>query len=214
MSDLRFNDKKMFEKIFQTDDTILLFTDNEFASFFKEFNIDIDSEKYYSTDKNSFPVQIVKLRKFWEVESTAVVSQVTSSLLEYALALILQNEHPYRPSTFICEQAGNILSHLDESTLETDSKTLKEKPSSKNLRQKPPTPSSALKACIQVKALGFWKKDQNLMKSDIVKKNEFQQFLNALQSLLGCQVKDDTILKWISEVDPRPPEKKPGPKSR
>ena len=49
MANLNFNQKQLFEKLFQGSSAgyVLNFSDRTFSEFFKDFRVDIDSQKYY-----------------------------------------------------------------------------------------------------------------------------------------------------------------------
>lgn len=80
MANLKFNEKQLFEKLFDRDGYVLDLSNRTFEEFFKDFNIDIFSEKY---NKNSGS-KMNRLRAFWEVESDKKVGEVLLNLLQYA----------------------------------------------------------------------------------------------------------------------------------
>ena len=77
MANLKFNEKKLFEKLFNRGGYVLDFSDRTFREFFNDFNINIFSEKY---NKNSGS-KMNRLRAFWELEGNILVAEVLTELL-------------------------------------------------------------------------------------------------------------------------------------
>ena len=80
MANLKFNEKQLFEKLFDRGGYVLDFSNRTFEEFFKDFNIPIYSEKY-SFNGDS---KMKRLRAFWESEPDIIVAKVLVSLLQYA----------------------------------------------------------------------------------------------------------------------------------
>ena len=80
MANLKFNEKQIFEKLFDRGGYVLDFSNRTFTEFFNDFHIDIDSSKYqiYGTSK------MKRLRAFWDNENNKIVGEVLESLLEIA----------------------------------------------------------------------------------------------------------------------------------
>ena len=81
MANLKFNEKQIFEKLFDDGGYVLDFTNRSFEEFFQDFKIDIFSEKYNIKSSGS---KMNRLRAFWELENDKLVGEVLESLLEYA----------------------------------------------------------------------------------------------------------------------------------
>jgi len=81
MANLKFNQKQLFEKLFDRGGYVLNFTDRTFSEFFQDFDVNIDTKKYhiYGTSK------MKRLRAFWEIEGNKVVGSVLQALLELAI---------------------------------------------------------------------------------------------------------------------------------
>ena len=47
MANLKFNEKQLFEKLFDRGGYVLDFSDRTFKEFFSDFNINIEDNKYY-----------------------------------------------------------------------------------------------------------------------------------------------------------------------
>ncbi|MBN2436075.1 MAG: hypothetical protein JXK07_12490 [Spirochaetes bacterium] len=80
MANLNFNEKQLFEKLFDRGGYVLDFSDRTFADFFKDFNIDICSKKYTQSGSS----KMKRLRAFWEIEPDKIVGEVLLALLQYA----------------------------------------------------------------------------------------------------------------------------------
>ena len=83
MSSLKFNEKQLFEKIFEMDDGYLLdFSNSSLQEFMNDFQVDLGSKKYdkYGSSKAK------RIRAFWEVEPDEVIVSVLEALLENANA--------------------------------------------------------------------------------------------------------------------------------
>jgi len=83
MSSLRFNEKQLFERLFEMDSGYLLdFSNSSLREFLNDFHIDLGNEAYniYGSSKAK------KIRAFWEVEPDEVVEPVLEALLENANA--------------------------------------------------------------------------------------------------------------------------------
>jgi len=83
MANLKFNEKQLFEKLFDRGGYVLNFTDRTFREFFSDFNINIEDNKYYINGAS----KMKRLRAFWDIESNKVVGEICNSLLEYASSI-------------------------------------------------------------------------------------------------------------------------------
>jgi len=88
MANLKFNQKKLFEKIFDKGGYVLDFTDRTFVEFFSDFNINIEADKYHKYGRS----KMKRLRAFWDIEVNGIVGQVLQGLLEYAININEVNE--------------------------------------------------------------------------------------------------------------------------
>lgn len=77
MANLNFNQKQLFEKLFDRGGYVLNFTDRAFSEFFKDFHVNIDSKKYYI----HVTLKMKRLRAFWELENDKIVGSVLKGLL-------------------------------------------------------------------------------------------------------------------------------------
>lgn len=80
MANLKFLDKSSLESIFDNNGYVLNFCNRTFAEFFKDYNINIDDNKYFHNGGS----KMNRLRAFWELESDALVGEVLEGLLKYA----------------------------------------------------------------------------------------------------------------------------------
>lgn len=81
MSSLRFNEKQLFERLFEMDSGYLLdFSNASLQEFLNDFQIDLGSDRYnkYGSSKAK------RFRAFWEVEPDEVVVPVLEALLDNA----------------------------------------------------------------------------------------------------------------------------------
>lgn len=81
MSSLKFNEKQLFERLFEMGNGSLLdFSHSTLREFMNDFQIDLGSEQYdkYGTSKAK------RFRAFWEVEADEIVVPVLEALLENA----------------------------------------------------------------------------------------------------------------------------------
>ena len=101
MANLKFNQKQLFEKIFDKGGYVLDFTDRTFAEFFSDFNINIEENKYHKYGRS----KMKRLRAFWDIEINGIVGQVLQGLLEYAININEVNEHD-------AKQAQNYINSL------------------------------------------------------------------------------------------------------
>lgn len=106
MSDLQFHEKRIFEQIFDMSGGFVLDLNNwEFKSFFRDYDIDIDAEKY-GIDGFS---KAKRLRKFWELEHNSVVASVNRGLLSIS---------KIDTSTELYQRAEEILCKLESFNLD------------------------------------------------------------------------------------------------
>ncbi len=80
MANLKFSEKQLFEKLFDRSGYVLNFSDRTFKEFFRDFNINIEDNKYYKNGTS----KMKRLRAFWEIEESKIVGKIFNSLLEYA----------------------------------------------------------------------------------------------------------------------------------
>ncbi len=80
MASLKFNEKQIFEKLFDNSGYVLDFSNRTFEEFFQDFNIPIYDNKY-SINGDS---KMKRLRAFWTLENDKLVGKVLESLLELA----------------------------------------------------------------------------------------------------------------------------------
>ena len=80
MANLKFNEKQLFEKLFDRGGYVLDFSNRTFEEFFNDFNISIYSERY-SFNGDS---KMKRLRAFWDTDTNGKVGEVLLNLLEYA----------------------------------------------------------------------------------------------------------------------------------
>ncbi len=152
MSDLKFHEKKVFEKLFKMEHGFVLdLSDKEFTEFFKDYEIPIDSEKYHAKG----PSKANRLRTLWEIESNDVVVKVNRGLFTY---LSMENN-----VNRLFRQAENILSNLEKLDSKIRFKGVK------NI-DLPPKPVSVLKQFVQAGAHKYWQKDRTLTQRDFREK--------------------------------------------
>jgi len=80
MANLKFNEKQLFEKLFDRGGYVLDFSNRTFEEFFNDFNISIYSERY-SFNGDS---KMKRLRAFWDTDTNTKVGEVLLNLLQYA----------------------------------------------------------------------------------------------------------------------------------
>ena len=98
MASLKFNEKKLFEKLFDRGGYVLDFSDRTFKEFFSDFNINIEDNKYYKNGTS----KMKRLRAFWEIDTDTVVGEVTNVLLEYANTIgIIENKDNEQAKRYI-----------------------------------------------------------------------------------------------------------------
>lgn len=82
MASLKFNEKQLFEKLFDRGGYVLDFNNREFDEFFNDFKINIFSDKYNIKSSGS---KMNRLRAFWEIEDNRLVGNVLKGLLELSI---------------------------------------------------------------------------------------------------------------------------------
>jgi hypothetical protein len=106
MSELQFPEKKFFEKIFQMQDGYVLdLSSRDFKSFFQDYDIDIEAEKYAIDGVSKGK----RLKKFWEIEHNSLVASVNRGLLFLS---------EIDTSTDVYQKAENILQKLESHNLD------------------------------------------------------------------------------------------------
>lgn len=73
-------EKKVFERLFDKSGYVLDFTDRTFSEFFREYQVNIDADKYLTNGQS----KMKRLRAFWELENDLLVGKILNGLLEYA----------------------------------------------------------------------------------------------------------------------------------
>ncbi len=130
MADLKSYEKSVFEKLFDRGGYVLDFTNRTFEEFFREFNIDIDSDKYSFNGQS----KMKRLRAFWEIEQNEMVGKVLSDLLEYAQTIEEINvEDKNRALLYIKRLLGNNASAYSLKEDSTEEGFLKKEFSEVNL---------------------------------------------------------------------------------
>jgi hypothetical protein len=80
MSSLNFPEKRLLEDLLKMGSGYVLdFSDREFSVFFKDFNINIDADKYHIPYGSS---KAKRLRSFWEKEPDNVVGRVLEGMFQ------------------------------------------------------------------------------------------------------------------------------------
>lgn len=118
MANLKFNQKKLFEKIFDRGGYVLDFTDRTFAEFFSDYNIDIEADKYHKYGRS----KMKRLRAFWDIEINVIVGQVLQGLLEYAININEVNENDAKQGQIYINNLigkSNLKDMTDEEFLQT-----------------------------------------------------------------------------------------------
>ncbi|RTK96389.1 MAG: hypothetical protein EKK64_04080 [Neisseriaceae bacterium] len=109
---LNYNEKAVFDKLFNRDGHVLDFTNKSFSNFFKEYKVDIENNKYlsYCTDNLNSNSKMNRLRAFWSLEEVTLVIKVIYGLLEYAKFNKIELDKTY------LENAKNILLKYENSS--------------------------------------------------------------------------------------------------
>lgn len=82
MSSLKFGDKKRLEEFLgMSQGYVLNFVDRTFSDFFRDFDIEIDDEKYRDGNSGS---KANRMRAFWACEPDQLVGEVLQELVDYA----------------------------------------------------------------------------------------------------------------------------------
>lgn len=110
VSKLSFSEKNLLSNLLEmSGGYVLNFTNNTFAEFFREHNIDIYSNKYsFNGDSKA-----KRLRAFWEVESDGVVAEVLSDLIDYWETL---NPQPKPNQQELVKESRQIIEKLKASS--------------------------------------------------------------------------------------------------
>ncbi len=91
MSSLNFPEKKVLEELLKMSGGYVLdFSDREFSAFFKDYQINIDNEKYHDPYGLS---KAKRLRSFWEKESDTVVGRVLEGMFLMADQSVIKPQH-------------------------------------------------------------------------------------------------------------------------
>ena len=202
MSDLKHFEKKFFEKLFRMESGYFLDMSNrELKLFFVDYGIDIYSDAFseYGDSKAN------RVRAFWKIANNACVIKVHHDLLKM---MNMDSNHFYKVNDIDMKNAEEILCRLEQ---KPDSR--KKYPKVKTSQERHSS-HTALKEGVLSIARELWKENPNLSQSDIMRKNLFKEKLKNLCEALNIQVKEETIRKWLREVDPRNQENKPGPNKR
>lgn len=131
MANLKFNEKQLFEKLFDKGGYVLDFNNRDFQEFFNDFKIDIFSEKYNIKSSGS---KMNRLRAFWELENDMTVGKVLKSLLELANQIGSIEEKDFNlAKSYIDKLSGINDSVIKTSNEITESEFLKQEFSNINL---------------------------------------------------------------------------------
>ena len=80
MSDLKFHEKRVFERLFQMESGyVMTFSDASLQAFFEDFEININAEKYLKKGTS----KANKLRSVWTLESNSKVAEINRALMLY-----------------------------------------------------------------------------------------------------------------------------------
>ena len=213
MADLTFEQGKKLEILLKMEGgNVADLEDGEFGSLFASHGIRLEP---YVFDEESTKADILKT--FWIIETNEKVKKVLRSLLKYTINkldnFIMSNRHndeidiefeKYRKIE-IEKFLENLEDILPDQTGSSPSKQKKHKP----------TYATVLKEMVQAFAIKEWEKDPDLNASGILRKNAVQKMHAAIATGFDEeQMKDETLRKWVAEVDTRPSVKKPGRKKR
>jgi len=103
MANLKFNEKQLFEKLFNRGGYVLEFTDRTFKEFFIDYNINIEDDKYYKNGSS----KMKRLRAFWEIETDKIIGEVCNALLEYANSIdIIEDKDNKQAQLYINKLLG------------------------------------------------------------------------------------------------------------
>jgi len=215
MSDLSLEEQKLFEKLFKMESGFFMnMNTSEMRLFFSSYDIDINSKPFnkYGT------LMADKLRAFWKFASNQCVVKVHRDLLK----LVRLEERDSSKQMYSSFKMDNPHSYIsgDIQKAEEILCQLEQKPDSPKKYQKTKTPQerhsshTALKEGVLSIARELWKENPNLSQSDIMRKNLFKEKLKNLCDTLDVQAKKETLRKWLSEIDPRDQENKPGPNKK
>ena len=92
MANLKFNEKQIFEKLFDNGGYVLDFSNRTFEEFFQDFNISIYANKYNINGDS----KMKRLRAFWALENDKLVGEVLESLLELANSINTVDAKDYK----------------------------------------------------------------------------------------------------------------------
>ena len=80
MASLTFIEKQILEDLFgMSSGYVLDFSDRTYESFFRDFGVDIEQEKYHKNGRS----KAKRMRAFWELEDDKIVGEVIQGLLDY-----------------------------------------------------------------------------------------------------------------------------------
>jgi len=113
MANLKFNEKKLFEKLFDRSGYVLDFSDRTFKDFFSDYTINIEDNKYYKNGNS----KMKRLRTFWEIEDDKIVGKVCDGLLEYANSIkTVEDKDNRQAQLYINRLLGKEEATKDENT--------------------------------------------------------------------------------------------------
>ena len=102
MSDLKFHEKMVFEKLFDMGSGyVMTFSNNSFESFFEDFGIKINEEKYMEKGGS----KANRLRGVWKLESNEKVAEINRALILYLKV---------DTTTDLYHEAEKILNNLEQ----------------------------------------------------------------------------------------------------
>lgn len=112
MSTLKMHEKAAFEKLRDRGGYVLDFTDNTYATFFREHGVNIDNQKYKFNGQS----KMKRLRAFWEIEPDPLVGRIMCAMLEYACAIdTVQMDDKANAEKIINRLLGKTATTIEES---------------------------------------------------------------------------------------------------
>ena len=112
MSSLKFPEKKLLEDLLNMGGGYVLdFTDRDFSTFFKDFSIDIDADKYHQPYGSS---KAKRMRSFWEQEPDNTVGSVLEGILMLAEQSEIKPQHQKIVERLLGKKAQDIVPTEDD----------------------------------------------------------------------------------------------------
>lgn len=117
MSSLKSIEKQILESLLRMSNGYVLgFSDRTFADFFKDYRVDIYSDKYHSSERSGSKAN--RLRAFWDIESDSLVADVLQGLLEHSY---LENSESFHQPMKQWEDCEGIIKRLQATKVSLDS---------------------------------------------------------------------------------------------